>query len=93
MRDGSDIPVLHTTAKTSDEGPLLVTWVHVLCSSLVWSARALNLIHTERSSSNDRRRLRDAAKELHINEFLRVTPDATFRGEQAERKRARTIEQ
>jgi len=23
MRDGSDIPVLHTTAKTSDEGPLL----------------------------------------------------------------------
>jgi len=89
MRDGSDIPVLHTTAKTSDEGPLLVTWVHVLCSSLVWSARALDLID-ERSSSNDRRRLRDAAKQLHINEFLGVTPDATFRGEQAERHRART---
>ncbi len=45
------------------------------------------------SSSNDRRQLRDAAKQLHINEFLGVTPDATFRGEQAERERARTIEQ
>lgn len=95
MREGSDIPVLHTSAKvvTSDadrEGPLMVTWVHVLCSSLVWSARALNLIDAERATSDDRRRLREAARQLHINEFLRVTSDAKFRGEQAERMRART---
>jgi len=93
IREGAAIPVLHTTAKTGDEGPLLVTWVHILCSSLVWSARALNLIDADRASSTDRGRLRDAARELGINEFLGVTPNAKFRGEQAERQRARTTKQ
>lgn len=66
MREGNDIPVLHTTARTDLDGPSMVTLSHVLCSSLVWSARALN-----RASSNDRKRLRDAAKTLHVIEFLR----------------------
>jgi hypothetical protein len=87
MREGNDIPVLHTTARTDLDGPSMVTWLHVLCSSLVWSARALNLIDAERASSNERRRLRDAAKTLHVNEFLRVTQNAKFRGQKTERKR------
>jgi len=89
MREGNDIPVLHTTARTDLDGSSMATWLHVLCSSLVWSARALNLIDAERASSNDRRRLRDAAKTLRIDEFLRVTEDAKFRGQKAERKRVR----
>lgn len=87
MREGSDIPVLHTTARADPEGPSTVTWLHALCSSLVWSARALNLIDDQRAATRDRQRLRDAAKTLHIGEFLRVTEDAKFRGEQAERRR------
>ncbi len=89
MREGNDIPVLHTTARTDLDGSSMATWLHVLCSSLVWSARALNLIDAERASSNDRRRLRDAAKTLRIDEFLRVTEDAKFRGQKAERKKVR----
>ncbi len=91
LKPGSDIPTLHTTAHDGGEGDLMVTWVHILCSSLVWSARALNFIDDQRAKTEDRRRLRDAAKRLRIAEYLRVTEDARFRGAQAERQRARTV--
>lgn len=65
--------------------------MHFLCSSLVWSARALNFIDDQRAKTEDRRRLRDAAKKLRIAEYLRVAEDAKFRGARAERQRAQTM--
>lgn len=91
LKPGSDTPTLHTTAHVETERDLMVTWVHILCSSLVWSARALNFIDDQRAKTEDRRRLRDAAKKLRITEYLRVTEDAKFRGARAERQRARTM--
>jgi len=91
LKPGSDIPTLHTTAHVETERDLMVIWVHILCSSLVWSARALNFIDDQRAKTEDRRRLRDAAKQLRIAEYLRVTEDAKFRGARAERQRARTM--
>lgn len=89
LKPGSDIPTLHTTAHVETDD-LMVTWVHILCSSLVWSARALNFIDDQRDKTEDRQRLRDAAKKLRIAEYLRVSEDAKFRGAKAERQRART---
>jgi Family of unknown function (DUF5677) len=89
MRRGSEIPTLHTTARYDRD--FMTTWLHVMCSSLVWSARALNLVDSRRAKSGDRQRLRIAAKRLHTDEFLAVKPDATFRGKKSERKRARTM--
>lgn len=92
MKQGSQVPVLHTSARVDQDREFMVTWLHTMCSSLVWSARALNLIDAERAASNDRKRLRQAAKKLGISEFLAVKPDAKFRGEKSERKRARVKE-
>lgn len=92
LKPGSDIPTLHTTAHVETERDLMVTRVHILCSSLVWSARALNFIDDQRAKTEDRRRLRDASKKLRIAEYLRVTEDAAFRGARAERQRARTMQ-
>ncbi|MGI8666478.1 MAG: DUF5677 domain-containing protein [Jatrophihabitans sp.] len=79
-------PTLHTTARYAND--LMTTWLHVLCASLVWSARALNLIDATRTKSGDRQRLRIAARTLGITEFLAVTNDAKFRGSKHERVRA-----
>jgi len=85
MRPGSPHPTLATSPTYSiDE---MMPWLHVMCSSLVWSARALNLIDHKRAQSADRRRIRAAAKRLGIHEFLVVTPAAVDRGRKAERQR------
>src|SRR6185437_5808519 len=91
MREGEAQPVLHTKARIPPDEDLMVTWTHMMCATLVWSARALNLIDAERAKSDDRKRLREAAKTLGINEFLRVTKDAKFRGRQSERRRSRAL--
>jgi hypothetical protein len=84
---GAERRVLRTSAQF--DGEFMTTWLHMMCSSLVWSARALNLIDAERARSSDRKTLRDTAQKLRIGEFLAVTPDAKFRGEKAERRRQR----
>jgi hypothetical protein len=88
LRDGDDLPTLHNTAHYDDE--FLISWLHIMCSSLIWSARALNLIDARRAQTGDRQRLRDWATKLRITEFLAITPEAKFRGQRAERQRART---
>ncbi len=89
MRQGSEVPVLHTSARVDHDPTLMVSWVLTMCSALVWAARALNLIDADRATSNDRNRLRQAAKNLGICEFLAVKSEAKFRGEKSERNRAR----
>jgi hypothetical protein len=79
MKQRSQVPMLHTSARVDQDREIMVPWLHTMCSSLVWSARALNLIDAERAASNDRKRLRHAAKKLGISEFLAVKPDAKFR--------------
>lgn len=86
----TDLPVLRTTADYGQDRDFIVAYLHILCSSLVWAARALNLIDSQRANTSDRQRLRDAAKQLKIVESLAVTPTAKFRGEKAERLRARS---
>jgi hypothetical protein len=91
INPNTELPILHTTAQYGDDRDYMITWLHILCSTLVWAARALNLINAERARSADRKRLRDAAAALKIAEFLRVTEEAKFRGERAERRRSQPI--
>lgn len=87
LPDGAAIPTLRDTPKLEPE--FMRTWLHITCSSLVWSARILNLKDAERASKPaERHRLRKAAERLGIPEFLEAKPGAIQRGEKSERKRA-----
>jgi hypothetical protein len=93
LREADQVPLLGTEPNYENDRMFIVGYLHILCSSLVWSARALNLIDSERANSDERQRLRGMAAELKIPEFLVVTPEAKFRGEKAERSRVRTEQQ
>lgn len=90
LAEGAEIPTLRTVPK--DEADFMLPWIHIMCSSLVWAARALNLIDAKRSSNGDRTRLRGAARELRIVEMLLATPEAITRGKKAERARLRAAQ-
>lgn len=87
LKPGAEFPTLHTTAQVDEN--FTASWLFVLCSSLVWSARALNLIDPKRARSRDRTRLRQAAKRLNIDEYLKVKEAAKFRGQKSEQRRTR----
>lgn len=89
LKPGVEFPTLHTSAQVDDNEDFTAAWLFVLCSSLVWSARALNLIDHKRARSGDRTRLRQAAKRLNIDEYLEVKADAKFRGQKSEQRRTR----
>lgn len=88
LPDDRDVPMLLRSPNL--EPDFMAPWLHVMCSSLVWSARSLNMIDDSRKESGTRERLRRAARELRIVERISVTPDAAFRGQRAERLRKRS---
>jgi hypothetical protein len=91
LPDGADVPTLRPTPKLEKE--FMWTWLHVLCSSMVWSARILNLQDSNRAKVRDERnRLRIAADRLGIPPFLKAKQNAIHRGAKSERRRAKTIQ-
>lgn len=89
LPEGAGVPTLLRTPKDED-GEFMLPWIHIMCSTLVWAARTLNLIDSKRARNGDRQRLRNAAKQLRITEMLTAKPDALERGRKAERARVRS---
>jgi hypothetical protein len=88
LPEGANRPTLLRTTK-DENGDFMLPWLHIMCSTLVWAARTLNLIDKSRSRSGDRQRLREAAAQLRITEMLTAKDEAIERGRKAERMRLR----